>query len=252
MNCPETFREMKILHVWDCAGVGAILAKYQRRLGVQSLVVKRNGYSPYGIDKFYKTRLFDSSRVVFYAQVIKLILVGNFDIIHFHGSYNVVVFAWLFRKRIVFHFHGSELRNRGWFYSPLSKLAKVVLVSTPDMLNCLSNAIWIPTPIDTEHFHPKREANRKEFVESKKECKCKGKYKIYVDHADLPAYLRKFKKFKQLSWKVQGLSKLSLECLACGLTVFWNGLEIKGKLPSRHEALNVAKRTVQIYEGLMK
>lgn len=34
---------MKILHVWDQAGVASILAKYQKKLGHDSEVIRREG-----------------------------------------------------------------------------------------------------------------------------------------------------------------------------------------------------------------
>ena len=45
---------MKILHIHDQAGVACILAKYQRRNGLESKVLSLNKIDKYGILKFYK------------------------------------------------------------------------------------------------------------------------------------------------------------------------------------------------------
>lgn len=45
---------MKILHVWDQAGVSYVLAKYQRAIcGHDVEVLKRNGFDPFDIAGFY-------------------------------------------------------------------------------------------------------------------------------------------------------------------------------------------------------
>jgi len=235
---------MRVLHVWDCAGVGAILAKYQRKLGVFAEVVKRSGFNQYGIDIFYRTKILKCGVIMFYLMLIPII--RRYDVIHFHGCDVLAVIARLFRKKVVMHFHGSELRDKKivcWFWS---LFAHVSLVSSPDLLDIMPKSIWLSAIVDTEHFYKRKCEKEGKFVPHKR---MRGKYKVYVKYQDLPEYLSKYRIFKQLGWKKQALSKLSLECLPCGLTVLWNGLEIKGKLPKRHEPLNVAKKTLRIYES---
>jgi hypothetical protein len=45
---------MRILHIWDQAGVACIIAKYQQLEGHNSEVIRISGYDPYGINNFYK------------------------------------------------------------------------------------------------------------------------------------------------------------------------------------------------------
>jgi len=257
-------KKMKVLHVMDCVGVGAVLSKYLGKLGVDAQVVIRyidNFGSMNGIDRFYGTKILRCRARRFYVAIVKMM--RNYDIIHIHGFDRWMIILeiigrFFFRKKIVLHSH-NKLTDEGILRRILSFFAHIVLVSSPDLLHLFSEAVWIPNPVDIEHFYPvynpsnrygcflNRTEKQKGFVEPNGRY---GKRLWYAKYADLPDYLRQFTMFKQLEWKVEALSKLSLESLACGLTVLWNGLEIKGKLPERHEPLNVAKKTLKIYQSL--
>ena len=79
--------------------------------------------------------------------------VKDYDIIHFHSfgglTFQMDYVLWkLLGKKIILHYHGSELR-RFKKESPFANLADLKLVSTPDLLKyCDDEAIWMPTPID--------------------------------------------------------------------------------------------------------
>jgi hypothetical protein len=56
---------MRVLHVWDQAGVSGILAKYQRSLGHVAEVVVRDGYDPAGQKKFYREHIIGPKKYLF-------------------------------------------------------------------------------------------------------------------------------------------------------------------------------------------
>jgi len=72
---------MKILHVWDVAGVSSILAKYQRKLGHDVTVLARLSSDVLGITSFYEKPVDLRAR-----SYVKMVLreAKNYDIIHIH------------------------------------------------------------------------------------------------------------------------------------------------------------------------
>jgi len=229
---------MKILHVWNQAGVGSILAKYQRKLGHEALVIKRRGFDKWGIERFYGTRIYDGSTLGFYWYVLRAC--RKVDVVHVHSIIKVVPFI---DKPCVLHFHGSDLRKIAFVDAIFKRLLSVkVLVSTPDLLNLVPKAEWLPNPVDTELFYP----HKPKEAPLKDTCELGVPYKLMSD------YLVQYSIFwEDPKHSVRFPRKMAFEALACGLSVIWNGLTISPPLPKIHEPLNVAKRTVQIYEGLM-
>jgi glycosyltransferase involved in cell wall biosynthesis len=82
----------------------------------------------------------------------------DYDIFHFHSE---SIFDAEFRdipllkklgKKVIFHFHGSEIRGKKMH--PRIKLADARLVSSPDLLQYALDGIWIPQPIDLEYWKP--------------------------------------------------------------------------------------------------
>lgn len=178
---------MRILHVWDQAGVACILAKYQIRQGHQSKVIKIKG-DKYGIYNFYSDFITEVPEEQFFVRCIEE--ASRADIIHIHGPINV-----LFKlrrkfgksKTIILQYLGTDIRSlnpspalttpvrpsilsivikgistklRGL---PLPKqythvlaqmLADKVLVATPDLIQSVIKGTYLPIPVDTEHFFP--------------------------------------------------------------------------------------------------
>ena len=61
-------------------------------------------------------------------------------------------------KKVLFHYHGSEVRGRN-VASPF-----VSIVSTPDLMDWVAGARWIPNPVDLEIFKPGEAKYGEEFV----------------------------------------------------------------------------------------
>ena len=147
---------MKILHIGDVAGVSVEISKAQRKLGHKSDVLSYKRH-PFG----YKTDFYYPINSKFPYNHIQMFLfflkfVGKYDVYHFHGGSllpkGIDSILWkIFKKKLIIHHHGSELRYKGENYI-YSKFADKILVSTPDLLEWSPNGIWLPNPVDTEEY----------------------------------------------------------------------------------------------------
>ncbi|HIE18236.1 TPA: hypothetical protein EYP75_00775, partial [Candidatus Bathyarchaeota archaeon] len=75
---------MKILHVWNQAGVASVLAKYQRKQGHIADVIKRAGFDDYGIEKYYGTEIYQGQPFDFYRYAAKKS--SEYDVVHIDGA----------------------------------------------------------------------------------------------------------------------------------------------------------------------
>jgi hypothetical protein len=175
---------MRILHIWDQAGVACIFAKYQCLQGHDSKVITFSGYDKYGIHQFYKDYIIDVAPTDFTKVCIQE--AEKADIIHIHGKFEMV---FRLRRRfgvskkiileylgtdirgldkpkevstgpslgslvvgsIIKKFRGQELSNEQVHYYA-QMLADAVLVSTPDLLSLVYKGEYIPIPVDLQHF----------------------------------------------------------------------------------------------------
>jgi hypothetical protein len=179
---------MRILHVWDQAGVACILAKYQRRQGYSSSVLRVKGQDRYGINKFYSDLIIFSSEQDFIQRSLRE--ADSAQLIHVHSRIDVIAplrERYGNSKKIILHYHGTDIRGfspptvyqkRSWLGNilPSSKFlmkklirrksgsttrnrraqlaADRILVSTPDLLKLVKWANYLPNPVDIEHFRP--------------------------------------------------------------------------------------------------
>jgi glycosyltransferase involved in cell wall biosynthesis len=179
---------MRILHVWDQAGVACILAKYQRRQGYSSSVLRVNDRDKYGINKFYSDLIIFCSEQDFIQRSLRE--ADSAELIHVHSRIDVIAplrEKYGKSKKIFLHYHGTDIRG---FSPPTvhqkhSRLASIlptsksilkklirrksrnivrnrnaqlasdgILVSTPDLLKLVKRASYLPNPVDIEHFKP--------------------------------------------------------------------------------------------------
>ena len=95
---------MKILHIWNTAGVASIIAKYMDKLfGTVSSVVMRKRYDKFGLTTYGE--LWDYPASVFKLRC--LIRARKFDIIHIHSCDELVpsIRRRYPEKKIVLHYH---------------------------------------------------------------------------------------------------------------------------------------------------
>lgn len=150
---------MKILMLHDCAGVALNLRRYLKQRGFNvDLYYFAKESDPYiqAYDKCIVRK--EGNECAFF--VFKKILAG-YDIIHTYNTrfpnhpipYDYVL-AKIRRKKVVIHFHGSDLRLRSnHLVTKMLFTNKTLLVSTPDLLQyCPKRAIWLPNPVEPKLF----------------------------------------------------------------------------------------------------
>jgi glycosyltransferase involved in cell wall biosynthesis len=296
---------MRILHIWDQAAVACKLAKYQRLQGHESTVITPSGYYKYGVNNFYSDYIFAITLENFVDKCIEE--AEPADIIHVHSRIDI-----LFKlrekfgrtKKIILQYHGSDIRgfrkpkelapmrtrlsglilkSKGVARRILRKskqqmnikaqrLADEVLVSTPDLLRLVAKGIYLPIPVDTDHFKPYLSSKnyQKEALTINTEvtdikwalnyCKEHGinpnievydRVKNPKMYADMPNLLTRYKVYVDIRYVnekiLENLSTTALEALACGLKVLDYQLKYRQGLPEEHEPINVVSRLSSIY-----
>src|SRR5215213_7693361 len=103
---------MKILHIYDKAGVACILTKYQRIKGLEYKVVSLNEIDKFVILKFYKdyVDIVDRDNFIEYC----LAEAKSADIIHIHTMEELIIkIRKVFgnSKKIILHYHGTDIRG---------------------------------------------------------------------------------------------------------------------------------------------
>lgn len=292
---------MRILHVWDQAGVAFVLAKYQKSRGYDSKAIMIREYDKYGIGKFYNEYIIDTIKDDFIQR--SLCEARSADILHIHSRADMVsMFRKKFgnSKKIILQYHGSDVRGikkqklphrsklsdlavRGIFtyrkirdiilrvHLNAQRMADAVIVSTPDLLPLVNNAIYVPNPVDIEHFKPhvfyqkKKKAltletevtNAQWVLDYCKNNNISLNIEIYdrsqnpVKHADMPNFLGQYTDYVDIKYVnetiLQALSKTGLEALACGLSVLDYKLNRRHGLPDEYAPINVVSRLESVY-----
>jgi hypothetical protein len=179
------FPKMRILHICDKAGVAGLLAKYQRLIGHEAVVVIQKDISSYGHETIcsvtkigLKPKKFEDygflkkplrklfEKIANYTFLFKAALIARkFDVIHIHDNQWLLWLLIPFKNKVL-EFHGTDLRQK----PARGKQAKynrlflrifgnkaTCVVSTVDLLKELSSAKWLPNPVDPKFIiHSKR------------------------------------------------------------------------------------------------
>jgi hypothetical protein len=291
-----------VLHIWDQAGVAFILAKFQQMNGNESKVIRVKNADKYGIDEFYKEYgLFVTTEELVYKSIEEA---RRADVIHIHSLPEMVINirnTYGESKVIILHYHGTDIRGfsgdnsrvfslrnilkpknivgkirKRRLHIKAQRLADRVIVSTPDLIQLVKGSIFLPNPIDTDHFNKKmikeRSVDVYEGVLVNSEVTnvelamnyCKHKkinlnVNIYdrtknpIYYKDVPNFLKKYDVYIDLRFVdrklLKNLSKTALEALACGLRVLNYNLEFVDNLPSEHCPTNVVTILSSIYSN---
>lgn len=156
---------MRILHVGNVAGVATFLSRAQRKIGHKSdvAVFWRHPFE-YEEDYVYSTRP-SSLKSLHYLYHVLTKWGPNYDIFHFHDGpvttlrlcLDFPTLKHIFRKKIVYLYHGTSLRVRGYreYYENFNKKLRKIYVSTPDLLEYTRREVeWVPNPIDLNMWQP--------------------------------------------------------------------------------------------------
>lgn len=297
---------MRILHVWDQAGVAFVLAKYQNLQGQYSKAIMVREYDKFGIGRFYNENVINVTLEEFVQRSLEE--AQSADIVHVHSRSDMVIRLrneFGNSKKIILHYHGTDIRGikkqklphrsklsdlavRGIFtyrrvrdtilfkkriHWQAQRLTDAVIVSTPDLLPIVSNAVYLPNPIDTDHFTPdkifsKVERERALTMDTEpidiglalnyckqhnvnQEIEVYNRIKDPIMYKDMPAFLKKYALYvdvRYIDGKIlENLSKTALEALACGLDVLDYKLNRRHGLPDEYAPKNVTSRLETIY-----
>jgi len=154
-------------------------------MGHESKVIRHAGYDPFGIFKFYENFVTNVPPKKFKKICVEE--AEKVDIIHFHSRPDILLMIskkFGKSKKIILHYHGSDIRGFStkenvhhgpsisdaihkpvWVARRLLKswkklnqeaqnIADAIIVSTPDLLDDVPNAEYLPNPIDIDHFKP--------------------------------------------------------------------------------------------------
>lgn len=234
---------MKILHVGIIAGVPASLSRIDKSLGNESTVLCTY-YNPF---KYHcdKTILLDSQNFI-PGNVTKYIAVCmQADRIHIHGraplhGMEIPVFVSA-GKEVIYHYHGSEIRGKK--QPAIHKLAHKFFVSTPDLLEFVPGAVWLPNTLIEEDL-PKRQKNEtdslkllhipskpkikgSEFVDKAVEDLLSEGYKIEYNRVENVSHSEALRLMSECDVYVDQLllgywGVSALECAALGVPVICN------------------------------
>ena len=141
---------MRVLNIWDTAGIASILAKYIHKLyNIETKVINRTNFNPYNIP-LYGDAYNESAKRFILRSVL---LAKKYDIIHIHDLDIIIPLFKLYRKPIIIHYHGTSIRNKWKERVKFWSKADAIIVSTKDLLEDAPNdTIYLPNPVDTEYF----------------------------------------------------------------------------------------------------
>lgn len=209
---------LNIIMINDCAHVG-----YELR---RALLTRG-----FNVQHFFIT---GSPKIATIKMAIKLRKI-RCDLIHAHYCHSAAYASYLSGKPYILHCHGTDIREGiNWLKRKCLKKAKKVLVSTPDLLEILPNATWLPNPVDTERFRPLKEHNGNKVLyfshwyedlskELKGICEKLGYDLIthnthVVPYEKMHLFLNEFDIFVD-QFSIKSYSKTALEAIACGIPV---------------------------------
>ncbi len=259
---------MKVLHIWEIAGVASTLSKYLAPLGVDCKVMCSDKGDPYGFMANHVNHSKPVTAAIIIAEARK------YDVlhIHFHDEFLPLLRRIYPTKPMVMHYHGSDIRGRD--RAKYFRHADAILYSTKDLAEWLpSYAEFFPNPVDTQLFTP---------TEKRPDHECAIHFSYEADdlateiakkqnipliittqkipHSEMPAFLRNYTHLIEVKRKNGKLitghvndtgSLLSLEALACGLSVLCLDGERVG-LPPEHRASVAAERVARVYKELIE
>lgn len=128
-------KKMKVLHIWDQAGIASRLANHinTNNLGT-SLVIYRAVFDPFNLTGKYPLNIATGGKLSFLYRVIRE-MIKQPDVVHIHSWDKAIFFARVFarRSKIVMHYHGTDIRGKV-IPEHVKRHSSKILVSTRDLL----------------------------------------------------------------------------------------------------------------------
>ncbi|HDY88498.1 MAG TPA: hypothetical protein ENH82_10375 [bacterium] len=271
---------MRILHIWNTAGVASLMSKYLEKHGHRSEVIMRKSHDPFGMTEYYGHASTDLSGPEFIDHAV--VMAKFYDVIHLHGLYRIAAqIKTLYpEKKVVLQHHGTELSQCEDDDLRLEsyKSCDAIIASTMDLSSLLSkNGVehyLLDNAVDTEIFKPMDNINKSElalmfdiryldtesslkFVNSRVDWDAflVDREESHIEYKEMPRYLNAFKRYidvKCYEWTKghpgKAYSKTGREALACGLEVLnYRGDIVKG-LPAKFTPEVMVEKLIGIYE----
>lgn len=271
---------MRVLFIWDTAGVSSILAKEMRKQNIEAKVLMQNFRGTQrliDITGYYGNDILDISKHKFAYLCLRAM--RNYDVIHISALWKLLPLARLLypNKRIYFHAHGTDVRNRDnglrQTYKNLGLMEMdAVFYATKDLCDYIPNIdkVYIPTPIDTDHFKPVSRCGNcaltftTEYLDAEQaEDLFHTKYNMPLFtrdrdiqptlYKDLPELFSSYSTYSDIKFMkgtkqpLQASSKTGLEFLATGGQIVDYKLDIIDKLDDIHFAKNVVSEVISQY-----
>ena len=278
--------ESSVLHVWDCAGVAACLAHHS---GPHHSVIKRKILDPYGQISIYDAKwVTRASSARFYTMAAWRAM--HASILHVHGGHRMLSrlrhIPLVGRKPHILHYHGTDVRaNPPSDRATTERSASRVIVATPDLLDYeyARKPEWLPNPIDTTLFAPRRIPNNNlglvnmlpgqtieatlerldnfgfgdidwDFVQRHRDPNIKNPRKVM--YANMPDHLAKYEWYCGLvrepangKWPSAD-SRTALEAMSLGVKVIRHDGSVRDTLPPEHRVENVVAQLRAIYKSI--
>jgi len=266
---------MKILNIWEIGGDSCLIAKILRQRGHSFEILKRDGYDPFDIMKYYGEITLSISGYEFLKLCVKR--ANHVDVIHVHDIFQIIpqIRKKYDKKKIILHYHGSKLRNTSLSERiEAEKSADSILVSTQDLLdnNFAKEAHHVPNPIDTELFVRKKvpKENRALIILKTGNTRSqiedilqKNNIKINFDdrsrkekpikYKEMPNLLSKYTTYLDLhildGQIVNGVSNTAHQAMAMGLNVLTYKMKFVNTLPEENIPKNVANFMEKLYSS---
>ena len=232
---------MNILHFGNTAGMGSILANFDKEN--KHTIFARTGTDPFGIGSFYGTKTRDMHPLWF---VLKNKVGRKWDAFIIRRPRLAPIIRLFNRKAIIIiYHHGTFLREHSKEIKLYEKYADHVVVTTKDLLVFRPNALWLPNPVDANHFRPLGGPKKKLLVSTRDKALIPGELAGYdlhnpseqpIPYSEMPSFLNGYeclcnpKKYSgQHHIDSKGVwSGLELQAFACGLRVYHSGTWHKG------------------------
>jgi len=262
---------LKVLHIWSQAGVSSIISKWQKRNNIESHVIIQAKHDPDKTGDFYGDEVIYGNKIKFVLAALKRC--KEYDIIHLHDAWFMIPLIKIKypKKKIIIHYHGSmvrramkDTRRKLW-----EKAVDKILVSTPDLLQFDYNIhpIYVPNPVDIEHFKPKTNPKNNDCLFLPKLNQSKhGTYRLLlhhgldvnlvtpvrVDYKELPEIISYFEYCCDIpivnNEIVAANSMMGLQSMSMKLKTIQHDFTVKSELPANHHPQFTVKLLREIYE----
>lgn len=268
---------MNVLHIIDIAGIGSILSHYHSKFNKGNSTIfyhKKNNFS-FTISRYYEGQSF----IKFRNLLIKSIIESRYyDLIHVHSVEHLVPIFKLLGKKVVLHYHGSDIRmsNRSLDKKRIfsRSLADLILYNDKKVKSKIITfrnvkKRFLPNPIDTELFTRKicdktggisyisasLDKNKtKKAIKQIMNAKIIETDKIQVPYPLMPEIFSKYEKYIDIRITTEGetleeFSTTALQALACRCKVYLNDKFIT-KFPNEHLPEKVIEKLNSYYSEI--